>query len=185
MKRTVFAIVVAFLLGLPASAGARGYFMAGGGYGGQAEAGNMRVEAGGYFTDRNINFLFGMGVPFTINRGDSIPSHTDDRPSPTPNYTSLGTKKKGEEAGLYGKVGVEPIRNSGVYLFGLGGVTWGEDIELVRSNVTGWYYTQSRTTQSHGLVGGGVGYYPKTGRICAALSYDNRMGVTATFGFSW
>jgi len=162
----------------------KGYIVVGGGGGGDAESSNMRIEGGAYTTARVVNILFGLGTPFTLNRDDT-PSSLHDHPSPTNDFTDLGTRKKGEEVGLYGKFGIAPIRNSGFFIFGMGGFTWGQEIQLSRSNVTRRYYTESETTKTYGLFGGGIGYFPMQGHFTAQVQYDNRMGVTGNLGFAW
>ncbi len=160
------------------------YVAVGGGGGGDADSPSMRVEGGAYTTTRVVNILFGLGTPFTLNRDDT-PSDLHDHPSPTNDFRDLGTRKKGEEAGLYGKLGIAPIRNSSFFIFGMGGFTVGEEIQLSQSNVTRRYYTESSTTKTYGLIGGGIGYFPMQGHFTAQVQYDNRMGVTGSLGFAW
>ena len=47
------------------------YLAIGGGGGGEAKTGNMRVEAGNYSTNNSVNYLFGFGIPFTLGRDDT------------------------------------------------------------------------------------------------------------------
>lgn len=162
----------------------KGYFVGGGGGGGESKSANMRFEGGVYTTAQAVNFLFGLGVPFTLDR-DETPEHVHDHPSPTTDYTDLGTRKRGEEAGLYGKVGIEPIKNSGFFIFGMGGFTWGDEIQLSQWNYNRQYYTESESTKTYGLFGGGIGYFPMQGHFTAQIQYDNRMGLTGMMGFAW
>jgi len=170
----------------PAVRTLKGYVVMGGGGGGDSESSNMRVEGGAYTTAQAVNILFGLGVPFTLNRDDT-PSNLHDHPYPyyDNNFTDLGNRKKGEEVGLYGKIGFAPIKNTGFFIFGLGGFTWGEEIQLTQSNLTRRYYTESETTKTYGLFGGGIGYFPMQGHFTAQIQYDNRMGVTGSMGFAW
>lgn len=189
MKKIVLIPVGIFLISLSLitlspMAFAKGYVSFGGGGGGDAGSGNMRIDGGGYTVDKNLNFLIGMGVPYTINRDDT-PSRLLEYPVPHTNYTSLGTRKRGEEVGVYAKFGIEPIKNTGVFIFATGGATWGKEIDLAQSNLTGWYYQQSETYKTFGLFGGGIGYFPKDYRFCLQAAYDNRMGVTGSLGFTW
>lgn len=188
MKNRIILLIILLCLfsvfSTSSKAMANGYLAIGGGGGGEAKTGNMRIEAGGYSTDRNVNFLFGIGVPFTLGRDDT-PSDLLEYPVPHWDYTRLGKKDKGEETGLYAKFGIEPVNRTGVFLLVYGGATWGREIELARSNVTGWYYQQSETTKTYGLIGGGLGYFPKKHSFCLQLGYDNRMGITGMVGFNW
>ena len=156
----------------------------GGGTAGEAKASSVHVEGGGYTINKPLNMLFVFGGAVTFNR-DETPDHVYDYPCPQNNCRSLGTKRKGEEAGLYTKLGIEPVNNSGIFLFAKGGFTVGREIELVQSNVTSRYYEQSRTDKTYGLYGGGLGYFPKEGRLSFHLEYDNRMGISGGAGFCW
>ena len=156
----------------------------GGGNGGDAKATNLRLEGGVYSVNKTVNVLFGLGIPFTVNR-DETPSDLHDYPIPHNNFTDLGTKRKGEEVGLYGKFGIAPIKNVGLFIFGIGGFTSGNEIRLSQSNVTGWYYTEEETTKTYGLYGGGIGYFPLQGHFTVHAQYDNRMGITGSLGFAW
>jgi hypothetical protein len=162
----------------------KGYFVVGGGGGGDSESSNMRIEGGAYTTIQAVNILFGLGMPFTLNRDDT-PSSLHDYPCPHNNFTDLGNRKKGEEVGMYGKFGIEPIKNTGFFIFGTGGFTLGKEIQLTQSNITRLYYTESETTKTYGLFGGGIGYFPMQGHFTAQVQYDNRMGVTGNLGFAW
>jgi len=186
MKKLIPFVLVLFLFffSLSSEVKANGYLAIGGGGGGEAKTGNMRIEAGGYSTDKSVNFLFGIGVPFTLGRDDT-PSDLLEYPVPHWSYTKLGEKNKGEETGLYAKFGIEPVNRTGVFLLASVGATWGKEIELARSNVTGWYYQQSERTKTYGLIGGGIGYFPRSHKFCLQLGYDNRMGITGMVGFNW
>jgi hypothetical protein len=162
----------------------RGYFALGGGSGGDAKCSNGRMEAGYYTVTDNVNYLLGIGAAVTFGR-DQTPADLLDYPVPHSFYVNLGQKNKGEEWGFYAKFGFEPIHGSGLFLFGLGGFTMGQQIMLAQSLATGWYYTQSTTTNTYGLYGGGIGYYGALFPINVQLSYDNRMGTTGMIGFSW
>ncbi|MFB3926495.1 MAG: hypothetical protein ACE14T_10620 [Syntrophales bacterium] len=183
MKKVLTACFFVLFLSSSACAG-KAYFSIGGGGGAEAKAGNIRIEAGGYTTDKAHNLLFGVGIPFTFNR-DEVPAGTLEYPVPHPDYTSLGTRRKGEEAGAYLKAGFEPVSNTGIFVFALGGVTSGKEISLAQSNVTGWLYEQSESTRNYGLFGGGIGFFPKHESYCLHFEYDNRMGFTGNIGFTW
>ncbi len=181
-----WVILFSFLLAFSTSstAMANWYIAFGGGGGGETNRGNLRVEAGRYTTHYDLNYLFGVGLPFTLGRDDT-PSDLIEHPVPHEDFTSLGTRDKGEEAGLYGKFGIEVVNRSGIFLMIYGGATWAREIELAQSNVTRRYYQESEKTRTYGLIGGGIGYFPRVHRFCLQLGYDNRMGFTGMIGFNW
>jgi hypothetical protein len=49
---------------------------------------------------------------------DDTLSHLHDYPCPSSNFTDLGSRKKGEEGGLYGKFGIAPIKKIGLLYLG-------------------------------------------------------------------
>ena len=116
---------------------------------------------------------------------DDTPSDLIEHPVPHLDFTSLGKRDKGEEAGLYGKFGIELVNRTGVFLLVYGGATWAREIELAQSNVNRRYYQESEKTRTYGLIGGGIGYFPRRHRVCLQLEYDNRMGITGLVGFKW
>ncbi len=185
----LLSLLILFLLFLlivlpVSSAMAGGYLTIGGGAGGEANTSSGRLEVGGRSTDRANNMLFGVGWAFTLGRNE-LPDGTNEYPVPHWNFTDLGSKKKGEENGFYLKVGFEPIPSSDIFLFALGGYSYGEEVRLAQSNVTGWYYEESKSTDKYGVVGGGIGYFPKNGGLCVHADYDNRMGVSLNLGISF
>lgn len=182
----LFLTLVSLILIFPPSTKAftNGYVAIGGGGGGEAKAANMRFEAGGFTSNRRVNFLLGIGIPFTLGR-DETPSDLLEYPVPHWDFTSLGKKYKGEEVGLYGKFGIEAAPRSRIFILIYAGATWGKEIELAQSNVTRWYYQESETTKTYGLIGGGIGYFPKDLNLCLQLGFDNRLGVNAMIGFHW
>ena len=152
----------------------QGYLSIGGGGGGDADAANISFEIGSAG-----KYLFGLGFTYIIS--DDVPSDTLDYPVPHWDYTRLGTRQDGE-FGFYGTLGIGVYK--GIYLFGLGGVSFAKEIELAQSNVTGWYYTQSSDTLTHGMYGGGI----RLGlgeKFCLQVELDNRRGVTGMIGFVW
>lgn len=185
-KRIILFTVLSILLifPIPTQAFTNGYVAIGGGGGGDAKAAHMRLEVGGFTTNKSLNFLLGIGFPFTLGR-DETPSDLLEYPVPHWDFTSLGKKYKGEEVGLYGKFGIEVAKRSRLFVLVYGGATWGKEIELAQSNVTRWHYQESETTKTYGLVGGGIGYFPKDLNLCLQLGFDNRMGINALIGFYW
>ena len=131
---------------LPTVSFAEGYFAIGGGTGGKADAPNLTLEIGEVSTDREHNRLLSIGLGFIFN-ADDVPSGTLEYPVPHSDYTNLGTRQKGNEYALFGKYGLEIIKNKGLFVFALGGLSFSEEIELAQSNATGWYYEQSSSNK--------------------------------------
>ena len=184
MKKSlvILAIGLVTLLFLASSALANGYFAVGGGGGGQAEAGNFSIDIGGFSTGKKTNYFFGGGC--TLIFTSDIPSGTLDYPVPHSDYTSLG-RRQNDELGFYMKAGFQVITRKRIFIFGLWGLTFAEEIELAQSNVTGWYYEQSSSADTSMMIGGGIAYFPQDKWYCLQLEYDNRRGVTGSIGFSW
>jgi hypothetical protein len=179
-------VVMSLLLVLTTSghALANWYVTFGGGGGGETKRGNLRGEGGMYTTNQSVNYLFGFGLSFTLGRDDT-PSDLIEHPVPHEDFTRLGKRDKGEEVGLYGKFGIEVVNRAGVFLMVYGGATWAKEIELAQSNVTRRYYQESEKTKTYGLIGGGIGYFPRFHRFCFQMGYDNRMGINGMVGFNW
>jgi len=185
MKKIVivaFAIISLFVFPIKSFAG--GYFAIGGGAGGQSGAPNLTFEVGGVSTSKNHNRLLSIGFGFVFN-ADDVPTGTLEYPVPHSDYVNLGTRQKGNEYAFFGKYGLEIIKGKGLFLFVLGGLSAAEEIELARSNVTGWYYEQSSSSKVNGMFGGGISYFPLNNRLSFQVEYDNRRGVTAGVGVRW
>ena len=180
-KKTILP-ALAFLLFLPPVAFAEGYLSVGGGAGGNAEAANLTLEFGAMLTGKERKRLVAVGVGFIFN-GDSIPSDTLDYPVPHSNYTSLGERRDGNELVVVAKFGIEVVKKTGAFVFALGGFSDSHEVEIARSNVTGWYYEQSSSDQYYGVFGGGVGFYPPNSPVSFSVEYDNRRGVTGSVGY--
>ena len=176
----ILTIGLVTLLFLASSALANGYFAVGGGGGGQAEAGNFSIDIGGFSTEKKTNYFLGGGLTSIFS--SDIPSNILEYPVPHSDYTSLG-RKQDDELGLYMKAGFQVITRKRIFIFGLLGLTFTEEIELAQSNVTGWYYEQSSSTDTNMMIGGGIAYFPENKRFCLQLEYDNRRGVTGSIGF--
>ncbi|MBW1614607.1 MAG: hypothetical protein JRJ57_11715 [Deltaproteobacteria bacterium] len=139
---------------------------------------------GGVSTDGEHNRLIAIGLGFIFN-ADDVPSDTLEYPVPHSDYNNLGTRQKGNEYAFFGKYGVEVIKNKQVFIFALGGLSFSEEIDLARSNVTGWYYEQSSSSKINGMFGGGLSYFPLNNKISFQVEYDDRRGITGGIGFRW
>lgn len=180
-KLFVSLTMVIFLMAGWTSAFAEGYFSIGGGTGGANDVSNLTFELGGVSTDRAQNRLIaiGLGIIFVDN---NIPSGTLWYPCPHGYYDRLGARQGGPEFAVFGKYGLEAIKDKGLFIFGLGGFSFLEEIDLARSRATGWYYEQSSSSIVHGMIGVGLGYFPRNHRVSISAEYDNRRGITGSVG---
>lgn len=160
------------------------YLAIGGGSGGEADAPSFMMEAGGITSGRAVNLQGALGVSLLFNN-DHVPDDTLTYPVPHSSYTNLGTRNKDTEVALIAKFGIEPVKESGVFVFGLGGASFAEEIELAQSNVTGWYYEQSSKDKTFGIYGGGISFFPTSSNIMFQAEVDNRRGVTGSIGWRW
>jgi len=172
------------LIVFPTLSYADGYSTIGGGGGGESKAGNVSLELGGIsLLDGERKQLIAIGLGFIF--GDDVPSDLLDYPVPHEDYTDLGKRQKGNEYGIFVKYGLELIENNNLFIFGLGGCSFAEEVDLARSNVTGWYYEQSSSTKTYGIFGVGFAYYFKENKKLLQIEYDNRRGITGSIGFFW
>lgn len=160
----------------------KGYVAVGGGAGGEAESSNVSFEIGATSSAHESNTFGALSIGIILNSDDD-PSDTLDYPVPHRDYELLGTKQQGNEIAALFKYGVEIKKGSGVFLFGLGGLSFAKEIELARSNVTGWHYEQSSSYEYYGIYGGGVCYFSQTHSFSLHLDIDNRRGITGSIGF--
>ena len=179
-KFTVIFFIITVFITLPATTFAEGYFSMGGGTG--TNGPNITFELGKISTDREHNYLVALGLGFIFNAGN-VPSETLDYPCPHGYYTDLGTEQKGNEIAILGKYGLEIIKNKGLFIVALAGLSFYEEVDLAQSDATGWYYEQSSSTGAYGVFGGGLNYFPPGSKVSFQVEYDNRRGVTGGIGF--
>lgn len=184
MKKLMLVMLVLSCLMVPSISFSKGYLVAGVGSGGDAGTG-WKIEGGGFGTEEDKhNTLVGFGMMVTTGR-DQTPSDVLDYSCPHGYYNNLGEKKSGEEYGFYGKLGFEPIKTSGLFVFGTLGFSMGDEIILAQSRATGWYYTQSKETKMYGIYGGGLAFNPKGSNFMFQAEYLNRIGFMGSIGFAW
>lgn len=75
------------------------------------------------------------------------------------------------EMGVFLKLGVEAVPDTGLFVNILGGVTW-----------ISWSSYWSEDTEWFGLIGGGVTYFIDDKDFCVIASYDNRRLFNAGVG---
>ncbi len=176
---TELSVIVSLCI-LPKTSFAEGYFAIGIGNGGKADAANVTIEIGKISTNRNNNRLLSIGLAFIFNK-NYIPSDINKYPCPHYDYNDLGMKH--EEFDFLGKYGKDIIKNKGLFTFVLGGFSRTYEVNLVRSNSTGWYYEQSHSTKYNLIFGAGMSYFPINKKISFQVEYDNRRGITGGIGY--
>ena len=154
-----------------------------GGGGGAAKAGNLSFDFDWMPAYQQTSYLVGFGIDVVFNQDNG--RNIYDYPLPYDTYTYVGDRHFNPESGVYLKLGVEPVYNSGVYFFALGGANAVQMTPVVRSNTTGWLYSMGSSETYYGLFGGGVEYLPRYNRVSFQAAYDNRRGVTAGLGYRW
>jgi len=159
------------------------YFSIGIGKGGSSKASNFSLEIGEIAEFIEIpTSIFAISLSAIIN-SDEIPSDILDYSCPHNDYKKLGIKQQGNERAMLGKYGVEVFKDKRFFFNVLGGVSYTTHIDLVRSNVTKWYYTQSSFIKKNGIFGVGVSFLHQNSYFSLQLDYDNRRGFTGGVGF--
>jgi hypothetical protein len=180
-KYLIISVVILALL-FPTAASAKGYFSVGGGAGGDGGAPNITFEVENVTADRDRDRLLAVGFGFIFS-ADDIPSEIYEDPAADESFTRIGHKQKGNEIVILGKYGREVIKKRKLFVFAIGGFSFLEEIELYRSDVTGWYYEKSSNTKYLGVLGGGISCFPFNGKISLSIEYDNRRGLSGMIGF--
>ena len=136
------------------------------------------------YTLAGYNAMFGIGGVY-IDRGEyaSSPALSFYREGEV-TVAEKDYRYDSDELGIYLKGGIEPVRNSGLYLL----ATAGAAISIESHKIELSYLKPHkapyliRTTETHAksLLGGGVGYYSKG--VCVSVETDNRRGTYFTVG---
>jgi len=182
MRILVICLVLTLFVGGCNSPGT--YSVLGGGHGGPTDSANFTVESGKTTQQTMLeghDSLFAFGATFIFNN-EGLPSDTLDYPCPHGDYTDLGWRRDIPELGLFGKYGLEVIKDTGLFVTVLGGLSMADETRLARSRATGWYYEQDTKVNTYGMFGGGVTYFIKDKSFCVLVDYDNRRGFTAGIG---
>jgi len=180
MKKKLVLLVMVLILAIPTIVTAGIYTAINGGAGGAGNAPSITFEFGGIISDK---VLASINMAFIFN-GDNIPSNTCEYPLYHNDYTDIGVKQDGGEFALIGKYGIEIIKNKRVFAFLLCGLSFYDEVYLVQSNVTSWYYEQSSETKTCGVYGGGFSCFPIK-NIILQIEYDNRRGIVGGIGYCW
>ncbi len=189
-KRKIAAIIAAVaVLVVPSLACAGWYGAVHGGGGGDAKSAVYGVEGGYYSTERPVNYMIAVGVTGTTNRDEEPCNTVEVRAPVSAAVVASRTVRKSEEAGPYLKVGVEPIRGSGFFLFAVGGFTVGDEADIAEVNygIYSMWYEQDVRHKVYGQFGGGAAYFRPIGKygVNVQVEYNNRGGVMGSLGIAF
>ena len=160
MKRVLMTIVLLALL-----VGGCGYVGFTGGYGGESESANYSLEYDSIFLKEpkpepvpgERDWLVVTGITIIDN--------------------AINTRyfKSNPETGVYFKIGVEVVPDTGFFLNALGGITsvWRD---------SAW---SEKEFEIDGMYGGGITYFLNDGGTAIIASYDNKRGISAGVGFRY
>ncbi len=150
-----------------------------------AESGSFWFSGGSKDGYGNFAVGFGgrdIGIEIGIIDNDNLPSGTLDYECPHWDYTSLGHKTIEPSVGI-DLIGMFHISDH-VMLYGGPGLYWHHTGEIVRSNSTGWLYTQSNETSTEIACSGGIRFrFTKGTRF--GIGYHTLRGSNLTFQFSF
>ncbi len=148
-----------------------------------AESGFFWFSGGG--KDGNGNFAIGfggdtLGVEFGFIDDADLPLGTLDYECPHWNFTSVGIRTLESTAGidLLGMIHL----SSNIILYGGPGMYWRRTGEVVRSNDTGWYYTETNGTFTEIACSGGLRFISTKGSGFG-IGYHSLRGTNLTFQF--
>lgn len=136
---------------------------------------------------KNSNSSFALGgrlenLGFEIGGrtgGDYKKDDLLDYPVPHSDYTRLGKKSVDGNIGFDVLGFLSPLPQVSLYA-GLGAY-FQEYREVARSNVTGWQYTQSKTTETELSLSGGMQFFPSE-MIMLGIGYHSSRGVNGQIG---
>jgi len=188
-KRLMLILVLLLFLTLPSSVYG-GYYALGAGPSGEEGGRSVTLEIGSEnfrLPFAPYRFLGAVGL-FGMDHGGNIPAGTIGSPCPHTDFTSAGKEPDGTESGIVGRIGME-ILESRFFVSVLEGMSWVNEIDLVRSNPTGQYYEQSKERNLQWVIGIGVGYFPEIFdwkmKLAIQVDYDTRRGITGSLGWGW
>ena len=137
--------------------------------------------------DGNGNFAVGfggdnLGIEIGFIDDATRPAGTFDYQCPHWNYTSMGIQTLESTAGI-DLLGMLHLSEHFI-LYGGPGLYWHHSGEVVRSNDTGWYYTETDDTSTKIACSGGVRFLSTEGHGFA-IGYHSLRGANLTFQFSF
>lgn len=146
-----------------------------------AESGSFWFSGGSKDGYGNFAIGFGgetLGFEFGIIDDANLPAGTLDYECPHWDYTSLGNRTLASSVGidLLGMIHL----SENIILYGGPGLYWHRTGEVVRSNATGWYYTETDDTTTEIAGSGGVRFALTRGTRLG-IGYHSLRGTNVTF----
>ncbi len=173
MKKLLLTLILTIIMSLGfaaiANAESGSFWFSGGSKDGH---GSFAVGFGG----ETLGFEFGV-----IDNADA-PYDTLDYPCPHWNFTSLGTRTLEASAGI-DLIGMIQLSEN-IILYGGPGLYWHRTGEVVRSNDTGWYYTETDNTTTEIAGSGGIRFFLTRGTRLG-IGYHSLRGTNVTFQLSF
>ena len=191
---TILLIVVGMLISTGGCNNSKPHIILGGGYGGPTDSANLSIE--GIQTTQNWqgrDTLTGVGFTMIFN-GEGVPSEAVSTSGSWSNWYQYeaqngylideGTKRYLPEMGLFGKYGIEIVKNTGLFATAFGGVTFADEVHLWTSRLGPPDYYETEGWITYGMLGGGISYYLNND-VYLQVDYDNRRGTTVGFGWKF
>lgn len=150
-----------------------------------AESGSFWFSGGCVDGNGSVAIGFGgknLGVEFGMIDDATLPVGTLDYECPHWDYTSLGDKRLGSTAG-FDLIGMLHLSDN-VVLYGGPGLYWRQTGEVVRSNATGWLYTQTSDTTIDIACSGGIKFTLTEGTRLG-IGYHSLRGTNLIFQLSF
>ncbi|NLW47064.1 MAG: hypothetical protein GXY86_06975 [Firmicutes bacterium] len=147
----------------------------------KAESGAFWFSGGCLDGNGSLSMGFGgknLGVEFGMIDDSTLPDGTLDYECPHWDYTSLGSQRLGSTVG-FDLIGMIHLSDN-ILFYGGPGIYWYETGEVVRSNATGWLYTQTVDTYTELACSGGVKFRLTEGTRLG-IGYHSLRGTNLIF----
>lgn len=123
-----------------------------------------------------------LGIEFGFIDDANLPEGTLDYECPHWDYTSIGNRRLESTTGI-DFLGMIHLSKH-IILYGGPGIYWSRRGEVVRSNATGWYYTETEYTYTEIACSGGL-RFTLTGNSGLGIGYHSLRGANLTFQLSF
>lgn len=153
--------------------------------GSHSNSGFFWFSGGGKNGNGNFAVGFGgdnLGVEFGLIDDANLPEGTLDYECPHWDFTSIGNRTLKSTTGI-DLLGMFHLSQH-VILYGGPGIYWSHRGEVVRSNATGWYYTETDHTYTEIACSGGLRFI-LTDNSGLGIGYHSLRGTNLTFQFSF
>ena len=189
MKKLLTILIVAGVL-----IGAGGCNVIGGGHGGPTDSTNITLEVVRVNQNhQGRDSLISGGFTIILNGEGGIPSDTESTTGDWAGWyqmesragylTDEGIKRDWPELGIFGKYGIEVVRDSNWFVNGIGGITFADETHLWTSALGPPHYADT-SWEIYGLYGVGISHILNDSGYFQ-IDYDNRRGITISFGWRW